>query len=353
MKPCYPLLATSFLMALATAARAEWVADFNGCGLELPQPSRYVLWDGQCKDGKAAGNGIARAANATRIEGEFRKGRPYDASGRFMAVMSDGTRTMARVSYARGQPTIAPLFDMTGRTRIDLTPLSGFWEWQVPGKCREKHEYRPDGDEIVSSGDHRIERLAQLYSVDGNPGWMEMVTTPLNQYGGLDCDGRKLEPLGDSERFYLRIDDQQNLWRCAAAEQQTCTAMAVRGVPDPPKERNLITSGGGIRTARNFGGSSSATGPLSATDQVFERNKGALYALYGRALRDNPKLAGKLVLDVDIDTTGKVTACRVKSSELNDADLERKIVARVNLIRFSAQEAPISIVKQLEFFPIE
>jgi len=30
---------------------------------------------------------------------------------------------------------------------------------------------------------------------------------------------------------------------------------------------------------------------------VFDRSKGKIYALYGRELRDNPRLAGKIVFD--------------------------------------------------------
>ena len=64
---------------------------------------------------------------------------------------------------------------------------------------------------------------------------------------------------------------------------------------------------------------------------VFDRNKGAIYALYSRALRDQPDLQGKLVLEFTISPAGEVTECHVVSSELKDPDLERKIVARVKL----------------------
>ena len=69
---------------------------------------------------------------------------------------------------------------------------------------------------------------------------------------------------------------------------------------------------------------------------MFDRNKGALYALYGRALREKPELAGKLVLEFTIAPTGEITNVRVVSSELNDPELEKKIVARVRQIRFKA-----------------
>lgn len=347
----------------SSATHAEWAGDFNGCSVELPHPSRYVIWDGQCKGGKATGQGIARAANATLIEGEFRKGSPYNASGQFMVELPDGTRGMVRVSYVHGKQTVAPLFDMAGRTRIDMSPLAGYWDWEMSeGKCKEKHEYHLSGDVIVRSGELRVDQLAQLYAVDGKPGWMEMVTATIGQDGNRDCKGNKLDHVGDNERFFLRIDDQQKLWRCAAAEQSSCTAAAIRGAPDPPKERNLITSSAGrINTARGFGGGAGTLGartpgsePNKAREQieiVFDRNKGALYALYGRALRDNPKLEGTFVVEIDIDTAGQVTECRVKSSELNDPELEKKLVARIRLIQFGALEKAMTVMKSIDFFP--
>jgi outer membrane biosynthesis protein TonB len=163
-------------------------------------------------------------------------------------------------------------------------------------------------------------------------------------------------------------------------------------VNDARSERNLITSqagraSGGINTAnmaRGFGGGAGAIGTHTTTqvshgtgldpnaggrvqrtgssgkasrareevEIVFDRNKGALYALYGRALREQPELAGKLVLEFTIAPTGEITMCRVVSSELNDPELEKKIVARVRLIRFKASDVePLTVSKPIDFFP--
>jgi protein TonB len=85
---------------------------------------------------------------------------------------------------------------------------------------------------------------------------------------------------------------------------------------------------------------------------VFDSNKGAIYALYGRALRDQPDLQGKLVLEFTISPAGEVTDCHVVSSELKDPDLERKIVSRVKLFRFAAKDvATITTTKPIEFVP--
>lgn len=85
---------------------------------------------------------------------------------------------------------------------------------------------------------------------------------------------------------------------------------------------------------------------------VFDRNKGAIDALYARALRERADLQGKIVLQLTISPAGEVTDCRLLSSELNDDDLERKIVARVKLFRFEPKDVEaITARKTLEFFP--
>jgi TonB family protein len=100
------------------------------------------------------------------------------------------------------------------------------------------------------------------------------------------------------------------------------------------------------------GRSSQASRTREEVELVFDRNKSAIYALYARALRDNPALLGKVVLEVTIAPSGEVTACRVVSSDLGDADLERKLVARVKMFRFEARDvAPMTTTKPIEFFP--
>jgi TonB family protein len=100
------------------------------------------------------------------------------------------------------------------------------------------------------------------------------------------------------------------------------------------------------------GKSSKASRTREEVELVFDRNKSAIYALYARALRDNPALQGKVVLEMTIAPSGEVTECRVVSSDLGDADLERKLVARVKMFRFEARDvAPMTTTKPIEFFP--
>jgi len=111
--------------------------------------------------------------------------------------------------------------------------------------------------------------------------------------------------------------------------------------------------GGGSRdNVKRSGSSGKASRSREEIETVFDRNKGALYALYTRAQRDNPEIQGKLVLEITISAAGEVTMARIVSSELKDSELERKIVARVKLFRFEAKDVEaITATKPIDFFP--
>ena len=105
--------------------------------------------------------------------------------------------------------------------------------------------------------------------------------------------------------------------------------------------------------ARRTGGTSGkASRSREEIELVFDKNKGAIFALYNRALRNDPTLEGKLVLRLTIAPSGQVTACEVVSSELGDPDLEAKLVARIKMFRFEAKDVePITTTKPIDFFP--
>lgn len=114
----------------------------------------------------------------------------------------------------------------------------------------------------------------------------------------------------------------------------------------------IAQSGLNARGPSRTGSSGKAARSREEIELIFDRNKGAIYSLYSRALRDQPELQGKMVLEFTISPTGEVTMCRVVSSELNDPDLEKKIVARVRLFRFEAKDVEtITTTKPIDFFP--
>ncbi|MES9939137.1 MAG: AgmX/PglI C-terminal domain-containing protein [Candidatus Thiodiazotropha sp. 6PLUC1] len=85
---------------------------------------------------------------------------------------------------------------------------------------------------------------------------------------------------------------------------------------------------------------------------VFDQNKGAVYALYNRALRKDPSLRGKVVLELTITPSGKVTNCRILSSELNNPKLEHKLVSRIKLFKFLSKDVDKAVVSYpIDFLP--
>ena len=104
--------------------------------------------------------------------------------------------------------------------------------------------------------------------------------------------------------------------------------------------------------AKRTGSSGKASRSREEIEMVFDRNKAAIYALYNRALRDNPQLQGKVVVQLTIAPTGEVTDCKVLSSELKDEELERKLVARIKMFRFDDRDVEIiTTTKPIDFFP--
>jgi len=87
-------------------------------------------------------------------------------------------------------------------------------------------------------------------------------------------------------------------------------------------------------------------------EQVFQKNKGAIYSIYNRALRKDPTLEGKMVVELTVSPNGKVIRCRVVSSELSAPALERKIVSRIKMFKFSAANVLETTVKYpIDFLP--
>ena len=104
--------------------------------------------------------------------------------------------------------------------------------------------------------------------------------------------------------------------------------------------------------ARRTGTSNRGSRSREEIELIFDKNKGAIFSLYNRALRRDPGLEGKLVLRLTIAPNGQVTACEIVSSELGDLELEQKLVQRVKLFRFEARDVEaITTTKPIDFFP--
>ena len=113
-----------------------------------------------------------------------------------------------------------------------------------------------------------------------------------------------------------------------------------------------VGSGEGRSEVRRTSGSGKGARSREEVELTFDKNKGAIYSIYSRALRDSPDLKGKVVLEITISPTGEVLNCVVVSSELNNPELERKLIARVKLFRFEARDVEsLTLTKPIDFFP--
>jgi TonB family protein len=114
------------------------------------------------------------------------------------------------------------------------------------------------------------------------------------------------------------------------------------------KDPNLGTG----QPAARGGGSGKASRGSEEIALVFTRNKGAIDAMYARALRDNPALQGKVVIEITVAPSGDVTAARIVSSDLNDPEFEAKLLARIRIFKFEPKDvAPMTATKPIDFFP--
>ena len=110
--------------------------------------------------------------------------------------------------------------------------------------------------------------------------------------------------------------------------------------------------GAGAGADGGSGDSQRASRSREEIEMVFDQNKGAIYALYNRALRSNPSLQGKLVLKLTIEPSGQVSDVQVVSSELGDDELERKLVQRIRMFSFLSKDVPpVTTTKPIDFFP--
>ena len=112
-----------------------------------------------------------------------------------------------------------------------------------------------------------------------------------------------------------------------------------------------VGGGGGGGTVQR-GGSGMAGRSLEEIKLVFDRNKGAIYTIYNRALRDDPALQGKVVLKLTISPSGQVLECNIVSSELRSPELERKLAARIKQFDFGAKKVDTMVLTYpIDFLP--
>lgn len=100
-------------------------------------------------------------------------------------------------------------------------------------------------------------------------------------------------------------------------------------------DSGIGAGGGGTGETRR-----TADGKSRRTDEqirrVFDQNGGRIASAYQRALRGNPALSGSVVLSLVIEPDGKVSEVKIKSTQLDDDDLMRRLLALVRSMDFGA-----------------
>jgi len=73
---------------------------------------------------------------------------------------------------------------------------------------------------------------------------------------------------------------------------------------------------------------------LDQIRQALDANKGAVYSLYRRALREDPSIEGKLTVKLIIEADGSLSSVELVDSELDAPELVAKLISRIRLINF-------------------
>ena len=87
---------------------------------------------------------------------------------------------------------------------------------------------------------------------------------------------------------------------------------------------------------------------MNEIQEVFDRNKGALLAIINRGLRDNPDLRGTINIDFTINPDGSISGLRIASGSVGDADIDRKLLQRIQMFNFGAKSVPAFEVKNYQ-----
>jgi protein TonB len=106
--------------------------------------------------------------------------------------------------------------------------------------------------------------------------------------------------------------------------------------------------GGGGRHSSSVAGGRD----MESIRRVFEQHKGAIYAIYNRALRKDPEIRGKYVFHIVIEPSGAISKIELISSELGNNALEQKLLTRIRVIDFGPEDVVATPVNyRFDFLP--
>lgn len=227
--------AISVLVAsIVGSAHAGWVTDpIGGCGVQIPYAESHeeASWSGSCADGMAEGQGTLTSSNGTFVQGEFRRGRPLQATGRELLILNSGWRSIVGVNYANGIGAMSPLAhtvaDRNARP-VNSFPMVGKWAWEPKNVvCPETHEYRANGLRVLINGQERVESAYAVFRIQGEPKLFKVLHTSIRRSGKSECVADS-SPIGSSFYMYVRFDAENSFRTCAKADVDSCFGHATR-----------------------------------------------------------------------------------------------------------------------------
>ena len=84
---------------------------------------------------------------------------------------------------------------------------------------------------------------------------------------------------------------------------------------------------------------------MQSIRRTLERYKGSVYALYAKALRLNPDIAGRFIFEFVILPNGEISSLKLKSSELGSVSLEQKMLSKIGQINFGKEALSATAVQ--------
>lgn len=84
---------------------------------------------------------------------------------------------------------------------------------------------------------------------------------------------------------------------------------------------------------------------MESIRRTLEQAKGSVYALYQRALLENPGLRGEFTFKLVIEPNGSISKLTLLVSELDIAELERNILERIKQVNFGSKDVPPTVVE--------
>jgi len=106
------------------------------------------------------------------------------------------------------------------------------------------------------------------------------------------------------------------------------------------------------QVARSSSSSSDSKRPGRTYEEVtlvIDSNKGRIFNMYNRMLRQDPTLSGKIVFEITISPSGDVTNVKIVSSELHSPELEKRLIVLFKSFNFGAKKVETMVVT----FPID